>query len=707
MLAKSSMGRPISVCCVKLKETALSNGDQGDSANGEWKEFVAAAEQACATHLPAYMMPHRWLQFKSFPETPSAKTDTRALLILAQERLDQEEGASTGPVELETPQALISGRGRLFLDHVLEVLTGQKPDSLPAQIRDRMQSLSFIFNGGTSSLALRVRAQLRSHGLNINIKQLFTSQSLRVIASTLSATEGEAIEGQMGTSRPPLSATEALLPQLPNGLQHDPANYESIFPTTMLQREMFALSILDSRQWIFYQFMDLSTFSCTLSQLQEAVSLVVVAKPNLRTVCLSLDVPSNLKTIEAPDDAFELVRGGRFVLAILKPAATQFELAQDNEIEEPEIYRSQDVTRKWTLGRLLWRVTFLVKPRLLAWTFHHSIMDDSVSQNLSRDLYAILTAIVRRDEGDQDGSQAVTVERVRAAKPSIEQWVVTQYGTNGLDGSPLSSHVLRATQVWASFMADATPTPISELTRLPDAALPALPLQKSVSALAYGEWCREHHVTPAALFHAATALTIARSLDWWRPHPPPRAEEVTYYRVSSNRSTVLGAEAMEGALLSISPMRVALGRDFSALAVTQGALQNWLATQDADPYYLDEALAPPGPELGPRRQRRWGNVLLNHISRDPRDHIDGENESPAFRGVVQDRAGFAMVWPFAAIELTVVEPNSWKADSLQLCALTALERETTEELLGVFERILRLIVEGGVGLSTAAIIQRV
>jgi hypothetical protein len=154
-------------------------------------------------------------------------------------------------------------------------------------------------------------------------------------------------------------------------------------------------------------------------------------------------------------------------------------------------------------------------------------------------------------------------------------------------------------------------------------------------------------------------------------------------------------------------MRVALGRDFGALAVTQGALRNWLATQDADPYYLDEALAPPTPELGPRRQRRWGNVLLNHISRDPRDQIDGEIEAPAFRGVVQDRAGFAMVWPFAAIELTVVEPDSWKADSLQLCALTALEQETTEELLGVFERILRLIVEGGEGLSTAEIIQRV
>ncbi|RAK79027.1 acetyl-CoA synthetase-like protein, partial [Aspergillus fijiensis CBS 313.89] len=79
MLAQSAAGRPISICCVMLQQSAGSDGEQGESATAGWQEFVVAADHACSAQLPAYMRPHRWLQFETFPETPSAKTDTKAL----------------------------------------------------------------------------------------------------------------------------------------------------------------------------------------------------------------------------------------------------------------------------------------------------------------------------------------------------------------------------------------------------------------------------------------------------------------------------------------------------------------------------------------------------------------------------------------------------------------------------------------------------
>jgi hypothetical protein len=696
ILVEPSVGRPVSTCCAILKGSP-TNGLHTDN---RWKDFVSAAEKACAAHLPAYMMPHRWLQFEKFPETPSAKIDNRALAIEAKLIIDK-----TSPIalrdDLRDHQGRISVQGKLFLDLVLEILTGKDPGTLPFEEREKMQAQSFLANGGTSLLSLRLRSQLRGRGVEIPISRLYSPQSLIQVASEFTAAEREVEEFHAEATGPAPTVTEALLPIMPIDLQPNLTLYETVFPTTMLQREMFVMSMLDPKLWIFYQFFDLSQVSCTTSQLHEAIGLLVSIKQNLRTVFSLLNVESNPTTIEHPDIAFELIKDGKFVQVILKPDVICADFSQEDEIEEPKVFWRKDVSRKWLFARPLWRVGFLSKPRLLAWAFHHAIVDEWVARNISRDLHAVLAAILQRDSCQQKQPQALIHACENAAKPSIEQWVIAHYGIDGLDGSPtpvVSKHI----KVWEDFMANASPTPIPDELKLPYDALPAPPLMQKINSLPYGNWCRRHHITAAALFHAVSALTIARLLNWWRPGGPQQPiEEVTYYRISSNRASVQGASDMEGALISISPMRVPVAAGSDAVTISQCALNNWLATQESDPYYLDGQLIATGPEPTARR-RRWGNVLLNHvINQNP----DGD-AMPSFRGAVEDQSGFAMVWPFAVLEITVVEMDSRKADALQLSLLSNLEQQSTDDFMGVFVQVLRLVVETESKLSAIEIVQQ-
>ena len=696
ILIKPSVGRPVSTCCAILKET-LANGHKTDNY---WKDFVSAAEKACTDHLPAYMMPHRWLQFEKFPETAAAKTDTKALAIEAKSIIDKEISITLADNHKEI-QGQISRKGRLFLDLVLETLTGQDPDTLPFEVYEKIQAQSFIANGGTSLLSMQLRSQLRRRGVEIPISQLYSPQSLIEIASAFAAAEEEADDVQAEVAEPALTVTESLLPSMPTDLRLDLVGYEAVFPTTMLQREMFVMSMLDPKLWMFYQFFDLSQLSFTASQLHEAISLLVSIKPNLRTVFSLVNMQSNPTVVENPDSAFDLIKDGKFVQAILKPDAICMDFSQEDDIEEPEVFRRKDVNRKWSFAQPLWRVTFLSKSRLLAWTFHHAIVDEWVARNISRGLYAVLAAILQRDSCQQGWQQALTDACENATKPSIEQWVINHYGTNGLDGSP-TPVIQKHMRIWEDFMANARPTLIPDELKLPYDALPAPPHMKKVDSLPYGEWCRRHNITAAALFHAVGALTIVRLLNWWRPGGPQQpAEEVTYYRLSSNRATVQGASEMEGALISISPMRVPVAAGSDVATISQCALENWLATHESDPYYLDGQLVPTGPEPMARR-RRWGNVLLNHvINHDP------EGDSVAsFRGVVEDECGFAMVWPFAALELTVVETDSKKANALHLCVLSTLEWQSTKDFIDVFVRVLRLVVETNSRMSAIEIVQQ-
>jgi hypothetical protein len=65
-----------------------------------------------------------------------------------------------------------------------------------------------------------------------------------------------------------------------------------------------------------------------------------------------------------------------------------------------------------------------------------------------------------------------------------------------------------------------------------------------------------------------------------------------------------------------------------------------------------------------------------------------------------------MVWPFAVLEITVVEMDSRKADALQLSLLSNLEQQSTEDFMGVFVQVLRLVVETESKLSAIEIVQQ-
>lgn len=717
ILVQPSTGRPVATCCVVLKEP-LHNGHSNGLTNGyhersDWGGFLSAAKQACSDHLPPYMMPHRWLSFSKFPETPTSKTDTKALAAEAKEILDSDahELSSRWKTNGKKDQEPISGRARLFLDLALKTLAGQDISSLSLGECERMETLSFIANGGTSLLSLQLRSELRKQGVDIPLAKLYSSQSLMETAKTLASGKATPDEIVQETAGPVPTVTGALLPHLPSDLQPDLVDPEAIFPTTLLQREMFTMSMLDPKLWTFCQFLDLSQTDHTVAQIREAINLLVSSKRNLRTVFSLVGVPRNPTVIETPDSAFKLIRHGKFAQAVLNTNIFSVELAQEDSIEDPAEFWRKDVQKKWSFGRPLCRVAFLSKPRLLAWTFNHSIVDAWVAGNISQDLHAVLAAIRQRDSCQSGWQEAINLACERAAKPSIEQWVLGHYGAHGLDGGPPNPAVQAHTRVWETFMADvAVPTHIpDEPNLLPHESLPAPPITTTINSLPYGRWCRSHNTTPASLFHAVTALTIARLLNWWLPGGPAQPpEEVTYYRLSANRGegTIQDASEMEGAVISISPMRTPVSASSDAATISRGALENWLATQESDPYYLDDQLMiATDSGGGAGRRRRWGNVLLNHMVGG-----GGNQEAAAggasFRSVAQDKCGFAMVWPFATLEISVVEGDAKKADAVELCVMSVLEAESSERFVGVYGRILRMVVEGDGALSAMEIVRQ-
>ncbi|KAF9769433.1 hypothetical protein IL306_013150 [Fusarium sp. DS 682] len=692
ILVTPSVGRPLLTCCVILKATQTSS----PQADNSWQRFVSLAEEACRNHLPAYMVPHRWLQFNEFPETASAKTDTGALAKEAKKIIDSEDLPVVNGYD-KNHQRDISGKERLFLNLAIEAVAGKSLDELPPESRERMQSRSFIANGGTSLSSQQLRSRLRKHGIEIATSLLYSSRTLADIASAAEEqrqADGEAAE----IARPAQTVRDSLHARMP-GL----ADYESVFPATMLQREMLTLSMLNPKLWTLIQAMDLSQTVCTLSQLREAIGLIVSAKPNLRTVISLLDVQKNPTAIETPDSVFDLIREGEFVQAVLKPGAFYAEFWQEDDIEEPGEFWRKNITKTWGFEQPLWRVAFLTKPRLLVWSFNHAIIDEWVSQNVSQDLHAVLTAITHRDDR-KEGWQVTLAEACeKAARPSIEWWILATYGTSGHLGS-LDSTIRSHRKRWDDFMADAVPTPIPSDLKMSPQDLPAPPLMRRIESIPYGEWCRRHHVTAASLFHAVCSLTIARLCNWWRSgglEEPTGG--ITYYRLSGNRDTVQDATDLEGSLISISPMRVSVSADDHVSTISRSALENWLAMHESDPYYLDGVLIHDGPEPT-ARQRRWGNVLLNHIAPQPK------GERPAavgFRGVVEDKCGYAMVWPFAVLELAVIETDPVQATSLQFCVLSVLQEQSTMHFLDVFVRILQQVIETDDGVSAKEIVQQV
>ncbi|KAK1492897.1 hypothetical protein CABS01_11794 [Colletotrichum abscissum] len=679
ILIEPSVRRPVITCCVVLTDILTADID----ADSFWADFICKAEVACSDHLPAYMKPHRWLRFKKFPETATAKTDTAALTRAAKSLIDSGSLVMTDGY-LQKDSKFILGNGRIFLDLATEILAGSDCDAISLEDSQSIQARSFIENGGTSLLSLQLRAQLRKREIDLPMATLYSTRSLADVALTLSAKEEDAFESILIKSVKPVpSATNGLLRRMALDTECGSESFEAVFPSTILQREMFVTSILEPKSWMFYQFFDLSQSDCTEAQLLEGIRLLVSKKQNLRTVFSLLDVSVNPKTIETPDSAFDLIKNAEFVQAVLKPSELKIDLSQDTEIVDPDIHRIRDSMRPWSFLRPLWRVAFLSNPRLLAWTFHHSIVDAWVARNIAEDLHAILASIIQRDSCQGGWQRFLTEACENAARPSMEQWALKTYGVDGLGSSP-DSVLQKHMRIWEDFMTGARATPIPDEGKLPPQALPAPPLFKRIDSLPYGAWCRSHHITPAALIHAATSLTIARVLKWWRPGGPQEMpEEVVYYRLSANRADIEDASEMEGALISISPIRVPVPAEADIVDISRRAFSNWLTTQESDPYYQDGYLVATGPEAT-ARQRRWGNVLLNHIVNQKEER----QSAAALRGVVEDRCGYAMVWPFAALEMTVVETDSSKADSLQLCILSTLNQRDTEEFMDIFARIL-------------------
>ncbi|KAF4772814.1 hypothetical protein HER10_EVM0008369 [Colletotrichum scovillei] len=697
ILIEPSVGRPVITCCVVLADILTADTD----ADSFWADFISKAEVACSDHLPAYMKPHRWLRFDKFPETPTAKTDTAALTRAAKSIIDNGSLVMTDGHQQEDSKFIL-GNGKIFLDLATEILAGSDFDAISLEDSQSIQARSFIENGGTSLLSLQLRAQLRKREIDLPMATLYSTRSLADVALTLSAKDEDAFEAALVKSVKPVpSATNGLLRRMALDTKCGFESFEAVFPSTILQREMFITSMLEPKSWMFYQFFDLSQSDCTEAQLLEGIRLLVSKKQNLRTVFSLLDVSVNPKTVETPDSAFDLIKNAEFVQAVLKPSELEIDLSQNTEIVDPDIHRIKDSMRPWSFLRPLWRVAFLSKPRLLAWTFHHSIVDAWVARNIAEDLHAILASIIQRDSCQGGWQRFLTEACENAARPSMEQWALKTYGVDGLGSSP-DSVLQKHMRIWEDFMTGARATPIPDEGKLPPQALPAPPLFKRINSLPYGNWCRSHHITPAALIHAATSLTIARLLKWWQPGGPQEMpEEVVYYRLSANRADIEDASEMEGALISISPIRVPVPAEADIVDISRRAFSNWLATQESDPYYQDGYLVATGPEAT-ARQRRWGNVLLNHIVNQEEE--EGQSAA-ALRGVVEDRCGYAMVWPFAALEMTVVETNSSKADSLQLCILSTLKQRDTEEFMDIFARILEGAVRSH-GVSSAKEIVR-
>ncbi len=160
--------------------------------------FVAVADGAAldgldlaaflATKLPAYMVPTTWRALEQLPLTANGKVDRRALLDVAIDEADEEDGARSASLKPVPPA---NDTERLLLAIWQRVLSRGSDDGPTWSAREFGVTDDFFALGGQSFDAIRIFAQIKEQlGARFTLADLWRERTIRALAARLDSSTG-------------------------------------------------------------------------------------------------------------------------------------------------------------------------------------------------------------------------------------------------------------------------------------------------------------------------------------------------------------------------------------------------------------------------------------------------------------------------------------------------------------------------------------
>lgn len=188
---------PKSGCCAKrlvavlsLQELATSgviNGLQIVPWAAAWP-ILSKVEERLRDHLPAYMIPSKWVVLCQLPLLPSGKLDRRRIVSFVEEMSDEDFAKTSVGEEIAKPSQASSS-----IERQLQAVWGHVLNLTPQRVG---LSQSFLHLGGDSISAMQVMARCRSEGMGVTVQDIIRSKSISELASRVSLPEQIKYEGE-------------------------------------------------------------------------------------------------------------------------------------------------------------------------------------------------------------------------------------------------------------------------------------------------------------------------------------------------------------------------------------------------------------------------------------------------------------------------------------------------------------------------------
>jgi aryl carrier-like protein len=191
------VGLPKSGCCAKrlvavlsLRELATSGVNNGlnivswDAAS----PILSKVQERLRNHLPAYMIPSKWVVLRQLPLLPSGKLDRRQITSFIEDMNDEVHAMISVAEEKVKNSQTSSG-----IEQQLQQIWGHVLNLAPQRVG---LNQSFLHLGGDSISAMQVMARCRSEGLGVTVQDIIRSKSITALTSRVSVPEQITYEGE-------------------------------------------------------------------------------------------------------------------------------------------------------------------------------------------------------------------------------------------------------------------------------------------------------------------------------------------------------------------------------------------------------------------------------------------------------------------------------------------------------------------------------
>lgn len=150
--------------------------------------IISKIQERLRDHLPAYMIPLKWVVLRQLPLLPSGKLDRRQIISFIEDMSDEVHAKiSVAEENAKTSQAASS------IERQLQAIWGYVLNLTPQLVG---LNQPFLHLGGDSISAMQVMARCRSEGMGVTVQDIIRSKSISDLASRVSLPDQVTYEGE-------------------------------------------------------------------------------------------------------------------------------------------------------------------------------------------------------------------------------------------------------------------------------------------------------------------------------------------------------------------------------------------------------------------------------------------------------------------------------------------------------------------------------